>query len=388
MDGGTENIIPYVDALIHGAIAVNASDIHFELRQEGARLRYRIDGILYDQHLECSSSKALQIVARIKVLSHINIAERRNPQDGKFLINYHNRSIDLRVSTFPSLYGEKLVIRILDRGGQRFTLNHLGFRAHILQQFNHLITRNNGFLLVTGPTGSGKTTTLYAVLSQLNDATKHIITLEDPIEYNIEGITQGQIHHDIGFSFERGIRSLLRQDPDIAMIGEIRDKESARIAIEAALTGHLVLSTLHTNDAPSAIIRLMDMGIEPYLINASVSGVLAQRLARALCGHCKKEIPLTDQEQYFIAHHQLAITHSFGASGCEQCSHRGYKGRIGIFELLLMTNRLRSLIISNPIIEDVYRQALNDGMQTLLMDGAHKVNEGFISFQELMRVIA
>ena len=293
------NVIALVDKMLKDAIQVGASDIHIESTIQGLRLRYRIDGVLYDQPA-FSAQLSLQILSRIKILAHINIAEKRVPHDGKFRIQVQQRDIDMRVSSFPSLHGEKIVIRILDRSRQTIDLETIGFSTHMLEQFQALMKRSNGFFLVTGPTGSGKTTTLYAALAGLNDTTKHIITLEDPVEYNLDGITQGQIHTDAGFTFERGIRALLRQDPDIAMIGEIRDKQTARIAIEAALTGHLVLSTLHTNDAPSALMRLMDMGIEPFLINASVTGILAQRLVRKICVDCKEAVFPTAQEEAVI----------------------------------------------------------------------------------------
>lgn len=379
------SVVHLVDDIITRAIVRNASDIHFESTETGLRLRYRIDGFLYDQ--ECIQESALQILSRIKILAHINIAERRVPQDGKFCVRVQNRSIDLRVSTFPSLYGEKIVIRILDRSQHTIALENLGFAPEILCRFKELFNRSNGFFLVTGPTGSGKTTTLYAVLSALNSPEKNVITLEDPIEYNLEGITQGQIHPEAGFTFERGMRSLLRQDPDIAMVGEIRDKETARIAIEAALTGHLVLSTLHTNDAASALMRLMDMGIEPFLINASVTGILAQRLARKICSECKVAVQPDEHERTLMAKLGMRVEVLYKGSGCSHCFHMGYKGRIGIFELLVMSNQLRALVVQNPIFDTIYEQALADGLQTLLSDGIEKVVAGTITLQELVHVI-
>ena len=381
------SVIARVDDLVMRAVKRNASDIHLESNVKDLRVRYRIDGVLYDEQ-NIESSLALQIISRIKILAHINIAEKRVPQDGKFRINQQNYAIDLRVSTFPSIYGEKIVIRILDRTDHTIELEKLGFQPSILVTFKDLINRSNGFLLVTGPTGSGKTTTLYAALAALHTPEKNIITLEDPVEYNLDGITQGQIHPEAGFTFERGMRALLRQDPDIAMVGEIRDKQTARIAIEAALTGHLVLSTLHTNGAPAAIMRLMDMGIEPFLINASVTGIVAQRLARKICMHCRIEVTPTAQEIKILE--QLpgkAITTIFAGKGCSLCFNLGYKGRIGIFELLVMNNTLRSLIVQNPFFDAINAQALESGMQTLLYDATQKLVDGIITLQELMRVI-
>lgn len=380
------SIIQRVDDLIVRAIKRNASDIHLESHANNLRVRYRIDGVLYDEQ-KIEASYALQVLSRIKILAHINIAEKRVPQDGKFQIKQQNRAIDLRVSTFPSVYGEKIVIRILDKADHTIELEKLGFQQSVLAKFKELINHSNGFLLVTGPTGSGKTTTLYAALAALHTPEKNIITLEDPVEYNLEGITQGQIHPDAGFTFERGMRALLRQDPDIAMVGEVRDKQTARIAIEAALTGHLVLSTLHTNGAPAAIMRLMDMGIEPFLINASLTGILAQRLVRKICLNCRIEVIPTEQEQKIIEQFPLTVTTFFKGTGCSHCFNLGYKGRIGVFELLVMDNKLRALIVQNPVFEAIYAQALANGMQTLLHDASQKLAAGVITLQELVRVI-
>ena len=380
------DVVDLVDACIYKAIEINASDIHLESLEKGLRIRYRIDGVLYDQII-VNKDISLQFLSRIKVLAHLNIAERRVPQDGKFCFSFNARSIDLRISTFPSIYGEKIVIRILDRSHNKIDLDLLGFDVFTLAQFHKLISRPQGFFLVTGPTGSGKTTTLYAALAEIASSEKNIVTLEDPVEYNLEGITQGQIHTESGFSFEKGIRAILRQDPDIILIGEIRDKQTARIAIEAALTGHLVMSTLHTNDAISAIMRLMDMGIEPFLINASLTGVLAQRLARKLCLACRIEVKPSIQERLLLDRLELAVKVVFKSRGCEECFKLGYKGRIGLFELFNMNNTLRSLIVQHPVFDSLYQQALTDGMQTLIVDGGRKVQEGIISIHELARLI-
>ena len=374
-----------VDSLIQRALHMRASDIHLESVANGLRVRFRIDGMLYDQDI-IPVRTAPQIISRIKLCAKINIADRRIPHDGKFGFAYQDRSIDLRVSTFPATYGEKIVIRILDNSTHFIQLKNLGMNQQTLESFQDLLSRSSGFFLVVGPTGSGKTTTLYAGLSSINSPHCHIITLEDPVEYNIAGITQGHIRPDAGFTFERGIRSLLRQDPDVAMIGEIRDVETARTAIQAALSGHLVLSTLHTHDAPSTIMRLIDMSIEPFLVNAAVSGVLAQRLARMLCSDCKGIKKPSEQE--CIMMEKYGINTLYEAPGCSSCLNLGYKGRIGIFELLHMTNGLRSLVMHRPMIDDVYNQVYKDGMKSMWDDGAIKVNDGVISLSEMIRVLS
>jgi len=380
-------VITIVDTVLQQAIAAGASDIHCEPTQKDLRIRFRIDGVLVDQ----GSIDLLvmpQVISRLKVLAHINIAEKRIPQDGKFSMQVQGKLIDLRVSTFPSLYGQKVVVRILDRASYTMTLEKLGFSEPMFTQIQTLMHRPNGFFLVTGPTGSGKTTTLYAALAALNAAEKNIVTLEDPVEYNLDGITQGHINPDAGFTFEKGIRAVLRQDPDILMVGEVRDKQTARVAIEAALTGHVVLSTLHTNDAPSAIMRLMDMGIEPFLINASLTGVLAQRLARKICTQCREQVCPTDHEKKLLDRFGMHETMLYKGTGCSACNSLGYKGRVGVFELLGMTSALRTLVVQQPIFDDIHEQALSDGMCTLQQDGIHKVRNGIISLDELVRAVA
>ncbi|MGB8366902.1 MAG: GspE/PulE family protein [Candidatus Babeliales bacterium] len=381
-----QEAVQVVDNLLHEAINRLVSDIHLEPMYDQLRVRFRIDGVLLDQ-TSINQSLMLQVISRLKVLAHMNIAKKRIPQDGKFQVSFSSstmQKIDVRVSTFPSLYGEKMVVRILDHRMHTVSLDNLGFEDNVLQKFKQLISRPNGLLLVTGPTGSGKTTTLYAALVLLNDPEKNIVTLEDPIEYSLQGITQAQINPGVGFTFESGIRSVLRQDPDILMIGEIRDKQTARIAIEAALTGHLVLSTLHTNDAPSAVMRLMDMGIEPFLINAALIGVLAQRLARKICPMCRVMIIESDKQLL----DRLQITHEvYQGNGCNSCDQLGYKGRVGIFELLPISTSLRSLIVKQPIFDTIYSQARVDGMRTLSHDGKNKAEDGIISLTEYLRVI-
>ena len=380
------SVVELVDSLVHNAVSSRASDIHLEPQADAMRVRFRIDGVLYDQD-PIAKDLIAQIISRLKVLGNMNIAEKRVPQDGKFNIVIDTNPIDLRVSTFPALFGEKVVVRILDRGVHTIALDQLGLAPDMFEQFRQLLEKPNGFFLVTGPTGSGKTTTLYAALAQLNAPEKNIVTLEDPVEYHLDGITQGHINCEAGFTFEKGIRALLRQDPDVLMVGEIRDKQTASVAIEAALTGHVVLSTLHTNDSPSAIMRLMDMGIEPFLINASLSGVLAQRLVRSICLACKQEKQPDESERQLMQKFGLeGVTLCHGV-GCQECSNLGYKGRTGIFELLVIDSILRSLIIKHPVFDDIYASALQSGMRTLAHDGAQKVKDGVITIQELARTI-
>lgn len=381
------SVVSLVDKLLARAIDRGASDVHLEPMSDKLRVRFRIDGVLHDQeHIDVSH--AAQIISRLKVLASMNIAQKRAPQDGTFTFMAKGEPIDFRVSTFPCFFGEKMVIRILDRNAQMIALEQLGFSSQMLEQFKTILNRPNGFLLVTGPTGSGKTTTLYGALSFLHTADKNIVTLEDPIEYHLEGITQGQINPQAGFSFEQGIRSVLRQDPDILLVGEIRDKQTAKIAIEAALTGHVVLSTLHTNDAPSAIMRLMDMGIEPYLINAALTGVLAQRLVRKLCADCKESYVPSDLEKAQLAKMNIEADKLYHGKGCENCDRLGTKGRTGIFELLVVTQPLRTLIVQQPFFDAIHAQTLVDGLCSLAVDGGQKVKDGLISLDELVRVVS
>jgi type II secretory ATPase GspE/PulE/Tfp pilus assembly ATPase PilB-like protein len=380
-------VVQLADVIIRKAIAHGASDIHLEATEHILRVRYRIDGLLYDQH-SVDKKTMPQLLSRLKVLAHIDITEKRIPQDGKFSIVHGNQSIDLRVSTFPSLHGEKMVVRILDRSQTMITLESLGLQPAMLARLKELVSKSHGFFLATGPTGSGKTTTLYAALTAINCPEKNIITLEDPVEYNVAGITQGQIHPESGFTFEKGIRAILRQDPDVVMVGEIRDRQTAQIAIEAALTGHVVLSTLHTNDAPSVIMRLMDMGIEPFLINAALTGVLAQRLVRTICVQCRGAIKPDEHDKALLQRFKLTIPVLYKGQGCQACFQLGYKGRTGIFELLPMSGSLRTLIVQQPKIDALYTQAQADGMKSMLQDGADKVASGMITLQELARVLS
>jgi len=382
-----DKVVFLVDDILYKAIKVGASDIHLETTENNLRVRYRIDGVLYNQE-SIDLDSAANAISRLKVLSSLDISEKRVPQDGKVRVQFAGNVIDLRISTFPSIYGEKVVVRILDKSQNFIELESLGFNSAVLEEIFNLIERPNGFFLVTGPTGSGKTTTLYAILSKLNKPQRNIITMEDPVEYDVEGVTQSQVNPKAGFSFENGLRSILRQDPDVIMVGEIRDKQTCRIAIESSLTGHLVLSTLHTNDSAGAVTRLLDMGLESFLINASLSAVLAQRLVRKLCDACKEKIVLSGAEQKQLKEKHLDLKHFFRSKGCKKCFNLGYKGRIGIFELLLIDDSIRDLIKSKQSTGQIYKKALENGMITLFQDGLSKVKEGLISLEEFLRVVA
>ncbi len=380
-------VVQLVERVVRQAIVQGSSDIHLEPHDAGLRVRYRIDGVLHERST-IEKKLITQIVSRIKVLAHLDTTEKRIPQDGKWTIHGFTHPIDIRVATFPTMYGEKVVLRILDRTKTMVDLTMLGLNDSLLAAYRRLLERPNGFFLVSGPTGSGKTTTLYATLAALNSPQKNIITLEDPVEYSLSGITQGQINPDVGFTFEKGMRALLRQDPNVIMVGEIRDRQTAQIAIEAALTGHVVLSTVHTHDAPSVIMRLMDMGIEPFLINAAVSGVLAQRLARKICGNCRFSAEPTDQEQELLKRYGVDLPALYQGRGCDACFKLGYKGRVGIFELLIMSPQLRIQIGTQPSVDAITAQACKDGMQQLREDGLEKVRGGIITLQEFVRVVS
>lgn len=378
--------IVIVNSIFVRALHVAASDIHLEPISCGLRIRYRRDGFLFED-ATVLPEYAVHVVARIKVLARIDIGEKRIPQDGKFVFESVTGPIDVRVATFPSLYGEKVVVRLLDRAHQVAQLHQLGIASQSLEMIQKIMKRSHGFFLVTGPTGSGKTTTLYSLLSLLQTASKNIVTLEDPIEYTIIGTTQGQIYPEIGFDFAKGIRAILRQDPDVIMIGEIRDTETAQTAVQAALTGHLVLSTLHTTDAPSTVIRLLDMGIASFLIHAAVTGILAQRLVRVLCDACKYEEALTAQEQEYVKAAGYAFTAAFRSAGCRECLGTGYCGRTGIFELLLCTPQVRAAIHNGVSYDELACVARAQGMEPLIVDALRKVEAGITSMSEVMRVV-
>lgn len=378
--------IDIVEDLLLKAISNRASDIHLESLLDKLRVRVRIDGELSD--IESIDKKlSLLVISRVKVLSNMNVAEKRIPQDGKFSYTYNNRDIDIRVSSFPGIYGEKLVVRLLDRFSHAFNLENLGFDAEIISKLNLLASRSNGFFLVVGPTGSGKTTTLYSLLSLVNTSQRNIVTLEDPVEYIINGVTQGNVNTEIGFTFAKGIRSILRQDPDVIMVGEIRDIETAKTALQAALTGHLVFSTLHTGSASSTLMRLLDMQIEPYLLTASLTGVLAQRLIKKLCTYCRTKINLKDHELKLLKKYNLCLSSAYHSLGCQECEFLGYKNRLLLSELLLVTHELRALFVKSPVYQDIYNQACADGMSPIVKDALNKANMGLISYKDLILLL-
>lgn len=378
-------IIKLVNLFITRAVESRASDIHIEPFQDELKVRYRIDGMLHDIE---SVPKKLQaaIVSRIKIMAKLNIAERRLPQDGRIRLKIGEKEIDIRVSTIPVLYGESVVMRLLDKEGIVIDLNLLGFSPQTLSAFDQLIKKPNGIILVTGPTGSGKTTTLYGALDKINSPDKKIITVEDPVEYQLKGVNQIQVKPQIGLNFANTLRHVVRQDPDIIMIGEIRDLETAEIAIQSALTGHLVFSTLHTNDAPSAVTRLLDMGVENFLLSSTIRGILAQRLVRVICPVCKEIDPSTvDKEELTILGIGSDATLHRGKR-CEKCAFTGYYGRIGIFELLFIDDDIRKLILRNADSNQIREVARMHGMKTLLEDGAEKVKAGIATLSEILRV--
>ena len=382
-------VIRLVNQLIHRALDLGASDIHVEPFEDGLHLRYRVDGVLQDMPDPPPARLAPAIASRIKLLSQMNIAERRLPQDGRIMTRVKGHELDLRVSTIPTVHGESIVMRVLDRESIRLSLPDMGFSADTLRRFQELLARPHGVLLVTGPTGSGKTTTLYASLASMEARDRKIITVEDPVEYQLAGVNQIQVQAQIELSFARALRAILRQDPDIIMIGEMRDTETAQIGVQSALTGHLVLSTLHTNTAAGAITRLEDMGIERYLITSSVNGVLAQRLLRTLCPHCKtpRQLSATAMAQYGIKRFMPpGATRVYEAGGCVHCLHSGYTGRTAIHELFMLDEDVRRVIHAGADATRLHASARQQGMITLYEDGLRKVAEGATSLEEVLRV--
>jgi general secretion pathway protein E len=380
-------IIKLANHIISQSVKARASDIHIEPYQDSFKVRYRVDGILYDF---LSPPKWLQpaLISRIKVMAKMNIAEKRLPQDGRLHVTIGHQEIDVRVSTLPTSFGERLVLRLLDKSGSLISLSDLGLESDKLTLLDNLIRSPNGIILVTGPTGSGKTTTLYAVLSSINIPDVNIITIEDPIEYQLQGINQIQVNPKINLTFAKGLRSIVRQDPDVILVGEIRDQETAEIAVQSALTGHLVFSTLHTNDSASAITRLVDIGVEPFLISSSVLAVVAQRLIRVLCTDCKEAFTPDEAalERLGITRDQIRDTVIYRAKGCENCFHTGYKGRKGIFEMMILDSKLKSLILRTFDSNRIKDEALNRNMVTLRQDGIHKVLSGISTIEEVLRV--
>ncbi len=386
-DAGDAPVIRLVNHIISQAVKAGSSDIHIEPFQDSLRVRYRMDGILYDM---LTPPKAVQasLVSRIKVMAKMNIAERRVPQDGRAQVRLGDQEIDLRISTVPTAHGERLVMRLLNKSGYFLRLSQFGLSQRNHELIDRIIHQNNGIVLVTGPTGSGKTTTLYAALSRINSPDKNIITIEDPVEYNLGGIGQIQVNPKTGVTFAKGLRAIVRQDPDVILVGEVRDLETASIAIQSALTGHLVFSTLHTNDAPGAVTRLADLGVEPYLIASSVTAVIAQRLVRLLCPACKQAFEiesshvqsLNGQGQNYIG------TRAYRAVGCSECFETGYSGRQPIFEIMVLDDSLKNMILQTSDANQIRSAALENGMKTLYEDGMNKVLQGLTSIEEVLRV--
>jgi len=376
-------VIRMVNAILIEAIQQGASDIHFEPNEEGLSIRYRIDGCLQRRHTPPRETQ-IQMLTRIKVMSKMDIAEHRLPQDGRIKLRHGGREIDFRVSTLPIVHGERIVLRILDKGNVLLGLDRIGMETKVLKSFRKLTQMPEGIVLVTGPTGSGKTTTLYSAISEINDSETNIITVEDPVEYKIPGISQMNVNPRIELDFAKGLRHILRQDPDVIMIGEIRDRETAEIAIQASLTGHLVLSTLHTNDAPSALTRLADMGIEPYLLASSILGVIAQRLVRQICPACKTAYDPTDEELS-----ELGLKRKgkfYKGKGCPQCFETGYKGRHAIYELMQVSGKIKLQVLKSQDAQELRRVALAEGMVSLFDQGVHLVERGITTSAELFRV--
>jgi type IV pilus assembly protein PilB len=386
-DANDAPVIKYVTQLISNAIKERASDIHIEPFEKRVRIRYRIDGMATEKE---SAPKKLQgpIISRVKIMSRMDMAERRRPQDGRIKIHLHGREIDLRVSALPCRHGESVVMRILDKEKALVDLEDLGFHESDYQRFNKIIKRPNGIFLVTGPTGSGKTTTLYAALKKLNRPDVKIITAENPIEYNIAGINQSEVRHEIGLTFQRILRAMMRQAPNIILVGEIRDRETADIAIQAALTGHLVFSTLHTNDAPSSITRLVDMGVKPFLVASAIMAILAQRLIRMLCKECKETYDPTDVEMRSIGltRDRIQDNRICRPTGCPTCGNQGYKGRKGCYELMAMSPDLREMTFKKKPTNAIRAKARSEGMVTLQEDGVRKVLSGWTSIPEILRI--
>jgi general secretion pathway protein E len=380
-------IIKLVNLLLSGAIKDRASDIHIEPYQASVKVRYRIDGILYDI-LSLPRKIHSPLASRVKIMAKLNIAEKRLPQDGRIEIKIADRSVDIRVSTIPTAFGERVVLRLLDKTSSILMLSDLGMDERKVGIFNRLIKSPYGIVLVTGPTGSGKTTTLYAALTSINHPEVNIITIEDPIEYQIDGIGQIQVNPKIALTFAQGLRSIVRQDPDVILVGEIRDRETAEIAIQSSLTGHLVFSTLHTNDAASAVTRLIDMGIEPFLVTSSVIAIVAQRLVRVLCPKCKEAYTPDDESlvNLGIDKKQIDSHPLYRKQGCTACMNTGYRGRTAIFEILILDDPLKRLILKTSDANQIQDEAMKRGMTNLLADGARKVLEGTTTIEEVFRV--
>ncbi len=380
-------VVKLVNLFLTDAIKKGASDIHIEPYEKTFRVRYRIDGVLYEVMQPPMKLKPA-ITSRVKIMALLDIAERRLPQDGRIKIKMGQKEMDFRVSTLPTLFGEKVVLRLLDKSNLQLDMTKLGFEPKALADFEKAILAPYGMVLVTGPTGSGKTTTLYSALNRLNTTETNIITAEDPVEFNLPGINQVQMKPEIGLNFAAALRSFLRQDPDIIMVGEVRDYETAEIAIKAALTGHLVLSTLHTNDAPSTISRLLNMGVEPFLVAASTNIILAQRLARKICVHCKEEVQLPPQGLIDVgfSSDEVKTLKCYKGKGCMECSDTGYRGRVALYEVMVITDDIRDAILQGASTNELKELARKNGMKTLREAGLQKIREGITTIQEVMRV--
>ena len=371
-------VITLVNGLLSECVRLSASDIHVEPYERSFRVRMRLDGTLREV-TQIPKEMRRAVVARIKIMSRMDIAESRIPQDGRIKLRIAGTDVDFRVNTIPTLFGEKVVMRMLNQSSQTLDLKRLGFEPEQLKMFRKGIAAASGMVLVTGPTGSGKTTTLYSALTELNQVTDNVSTVEDPVEYNLVGINQTQVHKDIGLTFASVLRALLRQDPDVILIGEIRDYETAEVGIQAALTGHLVLSTLHTNDAPSTIIRLMNMGVEPFLVTASVNTIVAQRLIRKICSDCKQEAPTPKEEL-----DQLGLQKTYKGAGCSRCNQSGYKGRVAIYEIMDFSTKLKEAVLRGVTAIELKQMAVQDGMKSLRMAALSKVQEGLTTLEEAL----
>jgi type IV pilus assembly protein PilB len=386
VEANSAPIIRYVDLVLYQAINEGSSDIHFEPFEQDFKIRYRVDGALYEMappppHL------ALPIISRLKVMSNMNIAEKRIPQDGRIVKHIGDKQVDMRVSSLPTQHGESIVLRVLDRSNINLSLDKLGMPPAIFDYINKTVRKPNGIFVCTGPTGAGKTTTLYAALKEINTVDAKLLTAEDPVEYDVDGIVQVPVYESIGLTFSRILRAFLRQDPDRILVGEIRDLDTAQIAIQAALTGHLVLSTLHTNDAPGAVTRLIDMGTEPFLVAASLEGVLAQRLLRTICQDCRASYEPNEAllNQLGVSSHELGDKEFFTGRGCDVCDQTGYKGRRGLFELLDMTDPIRELVTDRAPTVVIKQKAIELGMNTLREDGLRNIYDGNTTIEEVLK---
>ncbi len=382
----TSPAVRLVNTVLIRASSVSASDVHFEPYEDETVIRIRMDGVLHD-YTRIPNTLYQEVVSRIKVMAKLNVAERRVPQDGKIRVRIGAKDYDIRVSTIPTLHGERVVLRLLEKTGSLLTLDELGLSGEDIEKVKRLAQKPYGIVLVTGPTGAGKSTTLYAMLLHIKSPKKNIITIEDPVEYQVKGISQIQVNPKVGLTFASGLRSILRQDPDIIMVGEIRDPETAEVAVQAALTGHLVLSTLHTNDAPSAITRLKDMGVEPFLIASSLEGVIAQRLVRKVCEHCKEPYEPSEEELKELGLPRDGRYTFFKGKGCERCLGTGYRGRTGIFEVLELDDELKRLINETQDANEIRKLAKRKGFKTMLEDGINKIIKGLTTSSEVLSVV-